>query len=147
MTTETNGTHTTTELEGRVSRVNERGVLLDGRSDWLNVSKFAGGIWLPDAGDRVRLTLDSAGFIRKIAPLEQAAAAPVDTHPAPQVSTPAQPPAVDVGGDRGPVDRDRRILRQAVLNTATAILTSGGRQTEVSAVLAAAEVLEQWVLR
>jgi hypothetical protein len=35
----------------------------------------------------------------------------------------------------------------ACLNTATAILSSGGRATDLAAVLAVAEELEAWVLR
>ena len=39
--THTNGTYTSTELEGRVVRTNDHGLMLDGRPSWLNISKFA----------------------------------------------------------------------------------------------------------
>jgi hypothetical protein len=136
----TNGTHVTTELEGTVSRVNERGLLLEGEATWRNVSKFAGGIWLPDVSERVRLVLDSAGFIRKIEPLDAPAPSPsVDTSPAAPVSTAVSEP-------HAPADRDTRISRMACLNTATAILSSGGAPTDLAAALAVAEELERWVL-
>jgi len=46
-----------------------------------------------------------------------------------------------------PPDRDTRIMRQAVLNTATAILASGGRATDAKAVFELAAALERWVSR
>ncbi len=122
------------EVEGVVSRVNERGVLLEGRDGWLNVSKFAAGVLLPEPGARVRLTLDKAGFIRAV----EIVAAPPALSQDESLGTTATGTALD---------RDLRILRQAVLNTATAILSSGGRTTDLAAVLAAAEELERWVLR
>jgi hypothetical protein len=125
-----NGTHSTTELEGVVSRVNERGLLLDGRPSWLNLSKFAGAVTLPDAGARVRLSLDAAGFIRQIEPLD-----------APSAVTPSVPAAVTV-----PADRETRILREAVLNIAVNILARNG-PVNVADVLATAEELEAWILR
>jgi hypothetical protein len=139
MTTETNGNGTTSAaaVEGVVRATNDRGVLLEGHS-WLNVSRFAGGVLLPEVGAHVRLILDKSGFIRRVEPLEApASAARVDTSPVVPVSTAASEPP----------DRDTRISRMACLNTATAILASGGRATDLAAVLAVAAELERWVLR
>jgi hypothetical protein len=130
-TTNGNGSHTTTELEGTVSRVNERGVLREGEGEWRNFSRFSGGVRIPDAGAHVLLTLDSAGYIRKCDVLDE----PLT------VSTAELPPV-----DTQPLDRDTRIMRQAVLNTATAILSSAGL-VSLAEVLSVAEDLEAWVLR
>jgi hypothetical protein len=89
--------HSTTQVEGVVSRVNERGVQLRVRDGWLNVSKFAQGVTLPDAGARVRLTLDAAGFIRGID----------------AIRSPDHPAVVSTGEA---VDRETRITRSACLN-------------------------------
>jgi hypothetical protein len=126
----------TSDVEGVVGRVNERGVLLEGREGWLNISKFAGGVVLPEPGARVRLSLDNAGFIRGIETL--AAPAPLGQEDGSALAGfPVSVASV----------RDVRIMRQAVLNTATAILSSGGRATDAAAVIALAEELEAWVTR
>jgi hypothetical protein len=134
MTTQTNGTHSTSTVEGTVSRTNDRGVLLQGGS-WLNVSRYAGGLLLPDVGAHVRVVLDGQGFIRAITPLEpsvstgEAAAVPVDTQP------------------HTPPDRETQATRVACLATAVAVCTAGGRVPDLAAVLATAAQLERWVTR
>lgn len=109
---------------------------MDGR-DWLNISKYANAADapMPAMGEQVKVTLDKAGFVRKV---EQIA-------PAAQVEAlqPEQQPAMVPTID----GRDIRITRLAVLNTATAILSSGSRAAEPQEVMSLAEWLENWVLR
>jgi hypothetical protein len=145
------GTNSTSELEGRVSRVNATGVLLAGQQ-WRTVSKFSGGVLLPAPGERVRLVLDAAGFIRRVEALApsvstgEAAAVPVETQPhtPPDRETPSEsghspePPARSLG---------TQTTRLACLTTATAICTAGGRVPDLAAVLATAAELERWVTR
>ncbi len=133
MVAATNGTHPTTELEGTVSRVNERGILLSGRPAWLNVSKFAGAVTLPDVGARVRLVLDAAGFVRACETLD---APKVVAVPAGETATESFPP----------VDRERLILRESVLRTAVNILATHG-PVDPAELLGVAAELEAWVLR
>jgi len=123
MTTQTNPI--TEYVEGTVSRINGHGFQLVGRDGWLNVSKYANPApELPSEGASVRIGLDKAGFVRSI---EQLAAGP-EVEPTPV----------------GNVDRETRIGRMAALNTATAILSSGGQQASVKDVLTLAGQLEAW---
>jgi len=123
---------TVTEYEGIVSRVNDRGILFQGREGWLNVSKFAGLVELPDVGARVRCKLDSSGFIRSIAVLDAPAAE--NTAPAP------------TDGQNRTTARETAITRMACLNTAVAIMTTHGA-VYIDQVFDVAEQLEGWVLR
>ena len=128
-------------VEGKVQRVNGKGFQLAGRDGWLNISKFANELDcpMPKVGDVVRLTLDKSGFIREIAP------APVVDAPATmQASTPTED---STPVQTEPPTKDRVITRLAVLNTATAILSSGGRAADGDAVMALAARLEQWATR
>ncbi len=50
------------QLVGRVLSVNERGLRLKGREGWLNVSKWATDVTLPQRGACVTVTLDTSGF-------------------------------------------------------------------------------------
>lgn len=82
----------------------------------------------------MKVALDKAGHARAIealsvAPAQQNAAA-TETYPA-----------------VGPGDRDLRIVREAVLNTAVAILSSGGQVVDIGDVLGYTATLEQWVTR
>lgn len=115
-------------VEGIVARTNERGFTLRGREGWLNLSRYASPApVVPPEGTTVRVGLDASGFVRSIealaAPQEQAAS-----------TTPA-------GG------REQAVTRLACLNTATAILSSGGREADPDDVMALAERLERWVQR
>lgn len=67
-----------------------------------------------------------------------------------------EPPPDEPAWERAPAaapssgrlpDRDTRIMRQAVLNTATSILGSGGRAVSEEDVIELAARLEAWVLR
>jgi len=79
-------------VEGIVQSANERGVHLQGEQDWRNYSKFGDRPLPPSRGVRVRLGLDSSGFVRSLEAL--------DHTPAP---------------DR---DRERIITRLSVLRSA-----------------------------
>jgi hypothetical protein len=68
-----NGTrsgHTGELLVGRALSVNERCLRLEGRSGWLNFSKWAEAIGAPSVGGLVTVTLDKDGFVRTVAPAE-----------------------------------------------------------------------------
>jgi hypothetical protein len=136
-----------------VARVNDRGLVLQGDDLWLNVSKQAQPApKLPRLGESVRLFLDGQGYIREITVVASGAAtsSPPDDGvdvPAPEEPSRQVEPEQSRSMERLPPDPDLRIWRQAVLNTATAILSSGGRATELDAVLALAVRLEAWVGR
>ena len=125
---------TTDAIEGTVARVGSYGFTLDGREGWVSISKFADPRPdLPVEGSRVRVELDRSGYARTIEVLEL---------PEPRAAV------REDGGPYTPLpDRDTRIMRQAVLNTAVALLSSGGRETTFDDVIATAEALEQWVVR
>jgi hypothetical protein len=57
-------------IEGTVERVNERGVRLNGA--WYNLSQFR-TVPLPQQGARVRLSVDTKGFILDSTPLDETA--------------------------------------------------------------------------
>ena len=100
MTTSNGGSQgrITAHVEGTVESANERGVRLDGESDWRNFSKWtAEPITPPRRGSNVRLALDASGFVRLIEILDAA----------PQTSSPT---------------RDRTITRLAVLKAASNFL-------------------------
>lgn len=125
------------EISGVVEAANPRGLLLAGREGWLNISRYADPVPpIPPEGSLVRLGLDKAGFIRTI-----------------EVEAEGERPALaavaETAGSYGQTFsvRDQRIMRQAVLNTATAILSSGAREADPDEVIALAERLESWVTR
>jgi hypothetical protein len=116
-------------IEGVVGKCNERGFTLRGREGWLNVSRYANPApTVPAEGSRVRVGMDASGFVRTVEVL----AAPVAQETAPVPTGPA---------------RETAVTRMACLNTATAILSSGGREANVDDVLEMAERLERWVTR
>src|SRR5437899_1085754 len=93
MTTSNGGT-VGDQVEGLVESANDRGIKVAG--EWRNISKFH-PVDLPDRGARVRLELDSKGFIRTLQVL--------DVAPSSSSST-----------------RDRTITRLAVLKAASNFL-------------------------
>ena len=117
-------------LEGTVGRVNDRGFTLAGREGWLNWSKFSVAPVLPDAGDRVLVGLDKAGYVREVTIL--ASTALVSEH---ADKTPSGEPG-----------RETQIRRMAVLNTAVAALATRGAVDD-NTLLTLAARLEAWVLR
>ncbi|HLZ70454.1 MAG TPA: hypothetical protein VKV26_11190 [Dehalococcoidia bacterium] len=124
------------EISGVIEAANPRGFLLAGRESWLNLSRYADPPpQVPGEGTLVRVGLDKAGFVRTIEVEAEA------DRSFSSFSEAGAPYAASSGV------RDTRIMRQAVLNTATAILSSGGREADAEAVLALAERLESWVTR
>src|SRR5438105_2325013 len=83
---------TTTEYEGTVARVNERGIRFRDREGWVNISKFAGSVELPAVGQRARCTLDGAGFIRALVVVAPTAPEPAQNRGTGAQDTPAEPP-------------------------------------------------------
>jgi len=122
----TNG-HAGGQLVGRVEAVNERGVKIGG--SWLNISKWAEGVTLPERGARVAVSLDTSGFIRAIGPAE----------------TCAEP--TQVSRRHSPVaGREAAITRLAVLRTA-ATFCAARPDLRSGDLFALAERMEAWVLR
>jgi hypothetical protein len=118
---ETRNGHTGEQLEGRVLSVNEKGLRLEGRSGWLNFSKWAEAIGAPAV--TLLEALDKDGFVRTVAPSEG-----TDRHQSP------------VAG------RETAITRLAVLKAATSFCAA--RPDLKSADLfALAERMEAWVTR
>jgi hypothetical protein len=118
-----------------VSRTNGTGFRVVEGDEWLNISKYAKPApAMPEVGQRVRVSLDKSGYVRAIEPGEELPAKP--EIPAGVSASAGTPPC-----------KDTVISRLAVLNTATAILSSGGRQADGTAVMALAEKLEAWAHR
>jgi hypothetical protein len=119
-------------VTGRVRSVNEKGLKLDGHDSWLNVSRYAVGVVLPERGDAVACTLDKAGFLRAvevIADLPPAVAGASDLPASPSV----------------PSAKDRTITRLAVLKAAAEFAAS--RDLKSGHVLSIAASWERWVNR
>lgn len=124
--------------QGTVSRINGTGFKLD--DHWVNISKYAkpDDVVMPSAGQTVKVSLDKAGFVRKI---ESCVNLPMsDGHANGQADGHAS------ASDNTP-NREAVITRLAVLNTATAILSSGSRPVDPADVVKLASLLESWALR
>lgn len=128
---------------GSVKSTNSRGLKIAEYPDWLDYSKFARPEDLDQVnpGQRARIWLDRANYIRRVEVLPGAEAN--GGAPAPSAAKNAAAQALAARA----VDRERTIARMAVLNTATNILSSGGRQAEPVEVLRLAAELEEWVHR
>jgi hypothetical protein len=116
-----------TAVTGRVEAANERGLKIDGA--WLNVSKYAVGVVLPERGADVALTLDKAGFIRNCELLN---------------GLPAIAGASDAPS--APSTKDRTITRLAILKAA-AEFGAARPSLKSGDVLAIAASWERWVHR
>ncbi len=108
-------------VEGIVEASNERGLKVSG--EWRNRSKFH-PVDLPDRGARVRLALDTKGFIKSLQILDAAPSASSAT-------------------------RDRTITRMACLKAAATFAASkclgGSAEVKSSDVLRIAESWVRWV--
>jgi len=130
---------TITELQGVICAANDRGLKLQGETEWRNLSKWAQVAAIPPIGAAVVLGLDRSGYIREITMAEMSAkvsngAAP--SHSPMEESAPACRP-----------DKDVAIARMNALGHAVALLTVRCGAPDVDDVLALAERLERWVLR
>lgn len=122
----------TTTITATIARTNERGVQIQERpGEWLNISKYAEPMpVMPMAGTVCRLTIDGAGFVRRIDALDAPPSAP----------EPRQ------NGQSAPPDRERLIVRQTCLKAAAEFLA--GRPDAKSAdVLTVAASWEAWATR
>lgn len=117
------------QVIGIVAKVNDRGVLLSGRSEWANVSKWASGVALPRVGEKVTLRLDAAGFIRRIEPTADAA-----------------PDAPEQATVRAAAS-DTLQARIAALQAAVGIVARESGSMSVERVLAAANQLAAWLVK
>lgn len=119
-------------VSGVVRSVNDKGLKLEGWDTWMNVSKFAVGVVLPERGETVTCTLDKAGFLRAVAPSD--GLAPVRggsdmlAQPAPSGT------------------KDRTITRLAVLKAA-AEFGAARPNLKSGDVLAIAASWEKWITR
>jgi hypothetical protein len=118
----------------------------------LNISKYAKPApLLPREGMHVEVGLDRSGYVRAVHLVtppeeEQSTGVPARASELLYLSDEEPASAAEQREQQLP-DRDTRIMRQAVLNTATAILGSGGRDINAADVLALAARLEGWVSR
>ena len=120
----------------------------------MNVSKYADGVQVPSVGAHVRISTDKGGYVFRVDPVtaagSQKAGPEADDDPdfrrrlADEVPPDLGVPEPPVGL---PASKDRTITRLACLNTATAILSSGGRAADPDEVLEVAARLEEWALR
>jgi hypothetical protein len=124
-----NGTrngHTGEQLVGRVLSVNEKGLRLEGRSGWLNFSKWAEAIGAPAVGGLATVTLDKDGFVRTVAPAEDGDFA--------------------AGGNVRGAAKDQTITRLAVLKAAATFAATRG-ELKSADVLKIAASWERWITR
>lgn len=119
---------------GVVRSVNEKGLKLEGHDSWLNVSRFAVGVVMPERGQSVSVTVDKAGFIRSVTVLDG---------PAPIRG--GSDARIDAQGRSAPSEKDRTITRLACLKAAAEF--AAGRDLKSGDVLRIAASWEQWVTR
>jgi hypothetical protein len=131
-----------TTLDVTITRVSEKGFKVAEGDRWLNWSRFASDHATLLVGARVRVTLDGREFVRAVEIVEAPKPAP---GAASSESALGEPIALTLGIQQD--DRGTVISRMNVLSTATAILSSGGRATDVEAVIELAERLEKWITR
>jgi hypothetical protein len=117
---------------GVVRSVNDKGLKLEGHESWLNVSRFAVGVVLPERGETVACTLDKAGFLRAVGPADGAT-------PTARVAGGSDAPAA-------PTVKDRTITRLAVLKAA-AEFGAARPNLKSGDVLAIAASWERWIMR
>lgn len=133
------------QVTGTVERTNGAGFKLAG-GDWLNISKYARDVAMPDVGAAIVATLDKSGFVRK---LERQGPSMTGEQLADHFDRLAQtPPAIAAQVPLTRADRETAITRMAALNTATAILGGGpGSPIDAAEVVKLAGRLAAWVGR
>jgi hypothetical protein len=133
---------TTERITGVVDRVNPKGLRLRGEGEWRNYSRYADlmDIETPAVGAHIGIDVDGSGYVRSVQVVGERAnerdsfSVRETANEAPQTCSPRP-------------EKDIVVTRLAVLNTATAIASSGGQETDLVTVLALAEELEQWATR
>jgi hypothetical protein len=118
-------------VSGVVRSVNDKGLKLEGWDTWMNVSKFAVGVVLPERGETVTCTLDKAGFLRAVAPSDGVA--------------PVRGGSDVLAAAAAPSQKDRTITRLACLKAAAEFAAS--RDLKSGHVLSIAASWEKWVNR
>ena len=138
-------------IEGVVEQIskNETGIRVNGT--WYNFSKYAPLSLKPKIGDRVKLTLDD-NWIKGMDILPKANAKENSVEEKPN-TVPAKEENSTVSFKKSfdpkpyPIqDKDIRISRLAVLNTATEILKTHSHPITVEDVIEIAQELLQWAL-
>lgn len=125
-----------TTFTGRVRSVNPKGLKLEDHEDWLNVSKFATDVVMPERGETVTVVVDGKGFVRAIQPHDGPAAAPSGATATLATGAPSA----------APTSKDRTITRLAVLKAA-AEFSASKPESKSGDVLLIAASWERWVLR
>jgi hypothetical protein len=122
----------TTQITATIGRVNDNGLQTEEQPGvWLNISKYANPQpVIPPRGTPVRITLDGAGFVRAIEPLD----ASTNGHQSAQE------------GPSAPPDRETVITRLACLKAASAFLSTRP-DAKSGDVLAVAASWEAWIRR
>ena len=127
---------------GVVASVNAKGLRLDGHESWLNVSKFAPDVVLPERGQTVTVAVDSKGFLRSCELVSGPYGAPEHQNGSGATSTTNG----RSGATSGQHERDRTITRLAVLKAA-AEFGSSRPDLKSGDVLRIAASWERWVNR
>ena len=138
-----------TQTFGTVAAVTAKGLKLDGAAEWLNFSRYT-PVQPPERGASIVVIHDDRRFIHAIASMEPtptSADAAFRARLAVEPVEPMQPVQPEPAPAGPPAGKDRTITRLAVLNTATAILSSGGQPADPDAVIALAARLEAWATR
>jgi hypothetical protein len=107
-------------IRGTVEAVNDKGVKVDG--EWYNFSKYD-EVDIPNEGDEVELEV-AGKWIKNLTFIEERR---------------------EKKNQNKTIDKDTRITRLALLNTATSILTTHGKPVEIESVINTAHVLETYV--
>jgi hypothetical protein len=106
-------------ISGLVTAVNPKGIRLEGRAEWLNLSKFA-EIIPPMRGQVVTVTLDRQGWVRAV--------------------------EASGGPESATAGRETAIIRQTCLKAAAEFCASRP-ELKSADLFALAERMEQWVGR
>jgi len=121
---------------------------------WLRWSKFAepSNVIMPDAGMRVQVGLDKAGFIKSCRPLPPPRPAPATLAALASTRKPEpdwldEPERVVLAGGLETDDRGRAIARMNSMTSAIALLSSGGQVVDSTEAFALARMIETWIFR
>lgn len=123
---------------GRVVAVNDKGLRLEDHDGWLNFSKFATDLAIPERGTVVTVTTDKSGFLRSVTAVDGSALVPAQNG--------ALRPSSAQHAGSGSSERERTISRLAILKAA-AEFGASRPDLKSSDVLLIAESWETWVLR